>query len=448
LTTEPAKKKVLVISYYFPPMGKGSVLRPVKFMKYFQRFGWEAIAVTHTPRTYYTKDDYLLSELNIDGVRIYRTPCRGRRTLLTDQKLRNLPNEGSRQFFCKFRKAFKIPDPQIKWKKKAVRLAAEIIENEKIDIVFATAPPFTDLLIGYELKKKYGIPLVVDYRDSWLGSPDNFYPTRMHRFINTKKEVEVLKTADEVNTINRRIKELIIEKYHNITHRDIDIIPHCFDKEEFDSANTQLPRTNKMRFTHVGSFFGLVTPKYFIEGLSLVFKRRPELRSKIEACFIGLLSKENWKLIRHYGIRDVVYAPGFVNHKECFKYLLSSDVLWFMIGKGKGDELVSTIKLSEYIGARRPILACVPDGVAKQSLRFHDAVKICEPDDPEAIAKLILEYYELYEKNALPKMNEELLSAYDVEKQTYQLVRSFEFLLDIAPQVEFKEKKIVEGSSS
>lgn len=426
-------------------MGKGSALRPVKFMKYFPRFGWEAIAITHTPRTYYSRDEYLQTELDIDGVRIYRTPCRGKKNLLTDHKLKNLPNEGKRQLFCKLSKSFKIPDPQVKWKTQALKLASEIIEHEKIEIIFATAPPFTDLLVGYELKKKYGIPLVIDYRDSWLDSPDNFYPLRLYRFINMKKELEVLRTADEVITINRRIKELIIEKYHNVTHRDIDILPHCFDREELELAGSQLPRTNKMRFTHAGNFFGLMTPKYFLQGLAAAFKRRPELRSRLEACFIGLLSKENLKLIQHFGLADSVYAPGYVNHKECLKFLLSSDVLWFMIGKGRGDELVSTIKLSEYIGAKKPILACIPDGVAKGSLRFHDACKICEPDDTEAIADLIIEYYELFRKNAMPKVNEEILSSYDIEKQTHQLVRSFEFLLDIAPQVEFKEKKIVES---
>lgn len=427
-------------------MGKGSVLRPVKFMKYFPRFGWEAIAVTHTPKNYYAKDDHLLNELKSDGVRIFRTPCRGKKTLLTSHKLKNLPNENLRQFICRLRKTFKIPDPQIGWKKKALKLASEIIEKEKVEIIFATAPPFTDLLVGYELKKKYGIPLVIDYRDSWLNSPDNFYPTRLHRFMNLKKELEVLRIADEVIAINRRIKELIIEQYHNVEHSDIDIIPHCFDREEFELANSQLPRTNKMRFTHSGNFFGLMTPKYFLEGLSLVFKRRPELGSKIEACFIGLLSKENLKLVKQYGLTDSVYTPGYVNHKECLKFLLSSDVLWFMIGKGRGDELISPVKLSEYIGAKKPILACLPDGVAKTSLRFHDACKICEPDDTEAIAKLIIEYYGLYKKNAMPKVNEEILSAYDIEKQTHQLVRSFEFLIDITPQIEFKGKKLEEAA--
>jgi hypothetical protein len=434
-------KNVLVISYYFPPLGMGSVLRPVKFVKYFPHFNWHPIVLTSTPKTYYARDEYLLGEVREAGGEVYRTKGR-KHNLLTAHKLKTLPNEGKRMFFSKLKKVNKFPDPQVKWRKKALKLGAEIIEKEKIDIIYATAPPFTDLMVAAELKKKYGMPLVVDYRDSWIHSPDNFYPTNMHRFINMKKEQEVLRAADETITINRRIKEYLIENYPGIKHTDINLIPHGFDQEDFDTASSQLPRTNKMRFTHAGSFYNLSSPKYFFEGLALAFKKRPGMSRKVEACFIGLLSKEDHKLILKNNLIESVYAPGYVNHKETIKYLLASDVLWFTIGKGRGDELISTVKLSEYFGARKPILACIPEGVAKGSLRFHDAVKICEPDDPQAIADLLIEYFDLYEKNLLPVPNEEVIEKYNVEKLTHELVRYFEFLIDISHDTKFVPKSL------
>jgi glycosyltransferase involved in cell wall biosynthesis len=84
--------------------------------------------------------------------------------------------------------------------------------------------------------------------------------------------------------------------------------------------------------------------------------------------------------------------------------------------------------MTEYIGARKPILACVPDGAAKQLLRGYDAVRICEPDEPEQIARLIIEYYDLYEKRMIPHANEEVVGKFDIEVLTAQLVRYFEFL--------------------
>lgn len=422
-------------------MGIAAVLRTVKFIKYFPRFDWHPVVVTNTPKTYYSKDEYLLGEVRESGAEVYHT--KGRKSnLLSGRKLKPLANEGRRMFFCRLRKALKFPDPQNKWRKKALKIASAIIETQKIDVIFATAPPFTDLIIAAELKKKYGIPLVVDYRDSWLNSPDNFYPTRFHRFINMKKEQEVLRITDETITINRRVKEYIIENYPNIKHKDINILPHGFDSEDFSSASTQLPRTNKMRFTHAGSFFNLASPKYFLEGLALVFKKRPDVSGKIEACFIGLLSKEDQKLVLKLNLIESVYAPGYINHKETIKYLLASDVLWLNIGKGRGDEVISTLKLSEYFGARKPILACIPEGVAKWSLKNHNAVKICEPDDPQAICDLIIEYFELFKINSLPAPDEKFIEKYSVEKLTYELVRYFEFLIDISHDVSFVSKKI------
>jgi hypothetical protein len=97
----------------------------------------------------------------------------------------------------------------------------------------------------------------------------------------------------------------------------------------------------------------------------------------------------------------------------------------------------------EYLGSRKPILACIPDGVAKSSLRHYNSVKICEPDNPEAISALILEYYDLYTANRLPDPNEEMVLSYEVKNLTHQLVRYFEFLIDISPQSVFQEKKII-----
>lgn len=424
-------------------MGTGSVLRTVKFLKYFPSYDWHPYVVTITPKSYYAKDEQLLNELKIDGVKVFRTPCRGKKNLLNDNKLKRLPNEGKRLFFKHIKQSYKIPDVQKKWRKKATKLASDIIENENIRMIFATAPPFTDLLVGSDLKKKYNIPLVVDYRDSWLNSPANFYPFPFYRYFNSKKEIEVLRTADEIITVNRRIKEYIIENYHNVRHKDINIIPHGYDQQDYDTASSQLPRTNKMRFTYAGSFFDIISPKYFFEGLSIAINKRPEIKKKIEACFLGILSKENLQLISRYNLTEIIYNPGFVNHKECIKYLLSSDILWLMVGKGQGEDVVSTVKMFEYFGARKPILACIPDGVAKSSLRYYNSAKICEPDDPKAISELILEYYDLYSENRLPKPNEEMILDYDVKKLTHQLVRYFEFLIDISPQSVFQEKKII-----
>jgi glycosyltransferase involved in cell wall biosynthesis len=201
-----------------------------------------------------------------------------------------------------------------------------------------------------------------------------------------------------------------------------------------------------MRFTYAGTFFDLMSPEYIFEALAIVFNKRPELRNEIEACFLGVFSKENLKLIKKNNISDVIFNPGYVNHLEAIKYMQQSDVLWFTIGKGEGSEMLSPVKLGEYIGARKPILACVPDGAAKLLLKGYDAVKFAEPDEPAQIANMIIEYYDQFKTRTIPAANEEFVQRFDVEKLTHQLVRYFEFLIDINPDFEFRGKKALKHS--
>jgi hypothetical protein len=101
--------------------------------------------------------------------------------------------------------------------------------------------------------------------------------------------------------------------------------------------------------------------------------------------------------------------------------------------------MISPIRLYEFMGVKKPILACVSDGVAKSALKKYEAVKFCEPDDINAIAGAIIEFYELFEKNLMPLANEEVVKPFDTDSLTHELVRQFEFLIDIPPQVVKKD---------
>lgn len=434
-------KKVLVITHDFAPIGKGTVLRPLKFSKYFKKYGWEPIVLTSTPRTYYFRDNSLLREAEAYGIQIYRTPGSSN-NLLTGRKLKDLPNEGSRILKRKLSRYRKQPDEHSTWIAKAVKLGKEIIESHKIEIIYATGPSFTALIAAGELKEKYKIPLVTDYQDSWLHSPSAYFPMGYHRIRNIKMEQEVIKVTDEIITTNRRIKEYLIEEYDYLRHDDINIIHHGFDPDDIELAKQgPLPEKPKMRFTSAGNFFDLVTPDYFFEGLRLAFEKRPDMRGKIEACFIGGLNKEHLKLIQKNNVSDSIINPGYVDHIDSIKYMLASDVLWFMIGKGQGDEVIAPLRLAEYMGTRKPIMACVPDGAAKQLLRDYDAVRICEPDETGDIAKLIIEFYDLYTQRMMPIANEDVVRKFNIDNHTYQLARYFEFLRDIPPEFGIKKTK-------
>jgi len=406
-------------------MGMGGVQRTAKFAKYLGSFGWEPHVLTVTPKLYLASDHCLLHDVESAGVKIYRTgsgEVNG-----SSQKVVKFKNDSNRKLLSNLSQTFLVPDSKILWKPKALELAEKIIKDNNIEMIFATAPPYTDFLIACELKEKYNIPLIVDYRDSWIDCPNNFYPTPLHKNKHKKMETRVLEDADHVITINERIKELIIERYPFVKNEDVSVIPQGFDSEDFEKQIKKIDPhiIKKMRITYSGSFLNYYTPKHFLDGLKLAIQKEQSLRDNIEACFVGTFPEEYKEYARQQGLDGNVNIVGYVEHSACINYLLDSDVLWMMINKTDKSDLHSTGKLYEYFGAGKPILACVPEGVARESLKGHDAVILTAPDDVNAIAEAILKFYEMYDAGKLPKPNEQMTSGYERKILTGKLARIF-----------------------
>jgi len=419
-----------VISYYFPPMGMGGVQRTLKFAKYLRDFNWQPIVLTDSPKKYYAFDDYLLQEAHDSGIIIERT---GKDIISSGQVITKVPKESFRKIKSRIAQVFFIPDSKIRWKRKALRKIDEIWKKYKgFNLVYATAPPYTDLLLGQEVKKKYKIPLVIDYRDAWVDSPVlNFYPTAFHKAANIKKERAVIKDANIVMTTNRRVKELIITRYGNIDYNDVKIFPHGYDQQDFDNAKAKkLPLTNKMRITYSGSFYTR-NPKFYLESIRNFYKNHPELKDRVEFCFIGHFTKEHFKIAKNLQIIDFLNITGYVNHFECVKYILSSDVLFLLISRGENEDAAMPGKVGEYIGSRKNILACIPEGVTRKILEKYNAIKFVNTENPVEISDKFYEYYLLFERNQMPVANNEMVKQYDRKLMTSELAKEFNYLLDI-----------------
>lgn len=411
-------------------MGMGGVQRTLKFAKYLLNYDWQPVVLTINPKKYFAIDEYLLQEALDSGIIIERT---GKKKFDTGQIVTRVPKERFRKIKSRIGQFFFIPDTKKFWKKKALKKIDRLWKKyDGFDLVYATAPPYTDFLIGQEVKKKYKIPLVIDYRDAWVDSKVlNFYPTPFHKSRNMKLEKKVIKDANVVITTNRRVKELIISRYGNIAYNDIKIFPHGYDSEDFENASVKkLPLINKMRITYSGSFYTR-DPKFYFKAIKNFFTKHPDLRDKVEFCFLGLFTKEHLNIAKNLDILDCLNLPGYLNHFECIKYLLASDVLFLLISRGENEDAAMPGKVGEYIGSRKNIIACIPEGVTKKILENYKAIKFVDDENPEKIADTIYEYYLLYEQNQMPAANEDMVLSYDRKKLTSDLAKEFNYLLDV-----------------
>jgi len=418
-------RNVLVIAYYFPPMGLSGVQRTLKFVKYLPQFGWQPTILTVTPTGYYAQDYTLLDELHPQHIEIVRTGSLDPNRLFRKKGVVKMPSERWRKALTFLSDTFFIPDNKIGWKRRAVKAAEKLFEQKKFDVIFSTAPPFTDFLIGVSLHNKFHIPLVVDYRDVWHEYPYKYYPTSIHKLMNYKLEKKALRASSRIITTNRRVKELILKRYKFLQYHDITILPQGFDPADYVvDEKIVISPPKGMRIAHAGVFYGERTPKYFLRALQKLFADQPHLKNQIEVVFIGTIQDEYITMIKEMHLDGSVTSTGYLDHKHCIAYLQSSDVLWFMLN----NDTQSPGKLYEYLGMYKPILACVPDGFVQQTLKETGGSVIVEPENVNGTAEAILHLYELYRQKKLPCPDEEIVQKYNRIELTNELSKMFGFL--------------------
>lgn len=428
MTDPNQRRNVLVVAYYFPPMGLSGVQRTLKFVKYLPQFGWQPTVVTVTPTGYFAEDYSLLAELTPYNIDIIRIGSLDPNRLFRKKGVVQLPSESTRKLFTFLSDLFFIPDNKKMWKNKVLRTMNSLLKKQSFHIIFATAPPFTDFLIGKALHERYHIPLVVDYRDVWHEYPYKYYPTPLHKYLNYRLERDVLRASSAVITTNRRVKELVLKRYKFLHYNDVKIIPQGFDPADFNDAKKtkkREPRT-KMRIAHAGTFYGDRTPLYFLKGVKQAIKSQPNLKGRLAIDFIGAFRSADKNLITSLGLDELVHIHGYLDHQQCVEKLLEADLLWLTLG----NDLQSPGKVYEYLAARKPILACVPDGFVRQTLQEAGATTVVEPTDVKGITKTILALFEQYRRGTLPRPREEVVERYNRITLTEELAKTFGFLTE------------------
>jgi glycosyltransferase involved in cell wall biosynthesis len=420
-------RKVLIIAYYFPPMGLSGVQRTVKFAKYLPQFGWKPTVLTVNPTGYYAMDESLLKEVEEAGVEIVRTNSLDANRLFAKKRVVRMPSERTRKILQFLGDTFFIPDTKIGWKSKALKKAKELLNEQHFDAVLATAPPQTDFLIGAAIKRATEIPLIVDYRDSWLKYPYKYFPTPLHYYLHYRLEKKVLKAADRVLVTHRRVKENLIKRHRSLQYHDVTILSQGYDPSDFDvkpPERLQLPL--RLRITHTGTFYGGRNPSTILRALKNILDKHTQMRGRIELNFVGNARKEDKHLVKQLGLQNEVVFRGYLEHQESVNQILSSDVLWFILD----NDFQTPGKLYEYFGARKPILASVADGYTKQ-LILESECAVCVPiHDLSAHEQALVNYFDQFERKSLKRIPELFASRFDRLALTGELAKQLESLMN------------------
>lgn len=408
-------KKVLIIAYYFPPIGGGGVQRTLKFAKYLPEFCWQPVILTGKSAHSGSLDAHLLGELSSD-IKIYRTPA----MLLPAWLPWRIRNFITRWFL--------FVDDQLGWFPYAAKRGIQIFREENIQAIFSTSTPYTDHLIGYHLKRKFDLPWIADFRDPWIGNFSSTFPTQFHENIAAQIEGKIIQTADKTIVVSEPIRQSLLARNKNITEDRIITIPNGYDSMDFKQEIPAKKHTDKFNIVYTGSFYShKQMPYQFLQSLRSAIDKGSIPKTDIEVRFIGSIHPGVAEHIRSLNLSQIVKLIDYQPHDQIIDQLLMADALLLIIGSGSGSEAVFTGKIFEYLFANKPILALVPPGVAADLILAAQAGIIVDPDDIQSIAEQIVDFYGKWKKGTLTiDSRYEIISQFDRLQLTKKLAMALD----------------------
>ena len=423
-------KRVLIISYYFPPMGAGGVQRTLKFVRYLPDFGWEPIVLTVKDVLYHARDESLLEE--VKDRTIIRTESFDPQRLVQRwrRKTDTQPSRERRFPFLEilnrsFLPWLLVPDSKILWVPYAVREARRLADSRGIDVVFTTSPPQSVHLAGLGLKRGTGLPWIADFRDNWRTKQYERTPTPIHKRSNDRQVGRVVRAADRIITVSVPITEDLIRRSgRSETH--FSTLLNGYDSVDFSGIQ---PRSqDRFTMTYCGALDPVRNPDVFLLGVELALRDRPDLRKKLRIHLVGSVYGIDLDgMIRHYDLNDVVQVVGYVSHQHCIEMMMDSDLLLLMVSEKTGSDLV-TGKIFEYLAAGKPILALVPGGEAEKLILKYARGSVVPPDDAAGVAAQVLRAFTLWERGdlklSIPPWKG--IEQYERRAQTETLARIFD----------------------
>jgi glycosyltransferase involved in cell wall biosynthesis len=415
--------KVLIITYYWPPAGGSGVQRWLKFVKYLQEFGIDAVVYTADNANYLKKDTSLLNQVPKNLKTLKQAIWEPTDVLFWKKKqqqkngVSNLSKGGLLSFI---RGNFCIPDPKIFWVKPSVVYIQNYLDKNKVDVIISTGPPHSMHLIAKKLHQQNDIKWVADFRDPWsdLYYNDNFKQLAFAKNKNKRLEHAVLKNADCVLTVSDSLKK----EFSKIAKR-VEVITNGFDCEVLDSSKTVLD-------THFSiSYIGLLpkqsNPNILFKVLKKLCEENTIFKKEVRVNFIGDISEEVKAEIKSTNLDKNTNFIGYVSHEKAIAYQRKSQVLLLLVPNVKNNKGILTGKLFEYLTAKRPILAIGPEeGDLATILAETNAGVVVNFDNEE---KLEFQIKELYQKFKDKKLT---VSANNIQKyHRKELTKNLAFLL-------------------
>lgn len=356
--------------------------------EFLPRFGWQPVFVAPLNGYYgraFRLDNNLLQE--VEKYPVYRTdffyPFNNRNSSLFARFVRRMW-----EFFW-------LPDGKRNWNRSVKKMLPEIIEEHQPDVVLITSTPFSTFLLAPYIKKKFGLPVVLDYRDPWTESPI-VERNRLKARLAEPLERRAIKSADLLTAASYRIVDYVSETVGgDARDKTFFGFPYGYNGEMFRREILQRDEPtegDRLTGTFAGFVHGDISSEVILEGIRQALRMDEELGSRLEIKCFGTLfgSSENPdKKLEAFGLCDHVILRPFLPYKDFLKTLRDSSFLILPHGASKIAKVLYPTKFFDYLGVRRPILYIGGRGQVWETVEACNA-GICVEPDSLAVAEALI----------------------------------------------------------
>ena len=428
-------KRVLIITYYWPPSGGSGVQRWLKMSKYLPENGWQPVIYTTEGAEYPIVDPSLEKDVAPE-VEVIRRPIFEPYAFY--KKFLGMKKEETvKMGFIQEKEKKKswkedlslwirgnlfIPDARRWWVKPSVRYLKSYLKGHPVDAIISTGPPHSMHLIAMKLKEALGIPWIADFRDPWteIDYYNDLHLTRCSDRKHHRLEHEVLTKADKVVTVApdgaRRLGRL--------GNRNVGVIYNGFDRD--DDAQTPISLPESFTITYLGVLSKIQNPKNLWQVLGELIKEDEKFNKDLKINIIGQIDNSVSQSIEEQGLsQHVTYSP-YIPHDQVSAVHRSSTLLLLLLmpdSEPRAKALL-TGKLFEYLASGRPILCIGPeDGDAARILKETQAGVTVRFEDRERMKETIKELYHKYLENGLPDNSNAEIERYSRRELTKQYAK-------------------------
>lgn len=408
--------RVLCLCYEFPPLGGAGIRRSLILSENLTKYGIEPVLITGTAESYTRDsrdlvDEHLLQKIS-HGLSVHRI----------HSNARSSPFSGRLGFW--YSSLLNLTDDISKrWTPQVMSQISGLISSTRPSVLYCTIPPFSVAGLAASISQRFGLPLVVDFRDSWSGCGHTPRMTLLHHLLVVRQERRVVRQARRVNCVTPQIGTDLLRTHTSLSRDKMSQIPNAFDHPVRQSIAASRAATKGKPFVigHVGSFYyspeareSLLAPWYrrkptrwthysarkedwlyrsphfFFQGLRQLFSSNPEYRQMIRVEFAGKVPEWLKRQVEHFSLKDVVCFRGYLKHVDCIQFQGDCDALLITAAKVLGGEDYSiSSKSFEYVAAGKPILAVTPPGAQRDFFSNSGLAAVCSPDDPCEVASAI-----------------------------------------------------------